>query len=154
VYCKECLQKIKDGTMQPVRRGTRPVKQPKVNTADLALLGIEFKVEDNKPDKQEKAPAPSAPKRAGPGRKATGDGLSSKDKMPPRKASILEGAEDVPAKKTSEPTSSASLSLADLESQKKSKQKKEHSRPSVNVEELRQAIAESLGKDDGTSSED
>jgi hypothetical protein len=52
-----------------------------------------------------------------------------------------------------EKESAEPLSLANLKTSRSPKAKKEHSRPAVNVDELRQAIAESLNKDDGDQKE-
>lgn len=125
VYCKDCLQKIKDGTMQPVRRGMRTEPGPKVNTNNLAALGIEFKMAEEKPP--EKKPAPVFTPR--PLERPAGNRAPSK-----------------PAEK---PARAGGLSLSDLRQPRNPKPKKEHAHTEVNVDELRKAIAESLNQDDG-----
>ena len=131
VYCKDCLQKIKDGTMQPVRRGMRTEAGPKVSTEDLAILGIEFKIEEKKPEK--KAPAEFVPLPA----------ARSAAPRPPRRRQAAPAPE-----RERQPSPSASLSLADLRQPRAPKSKKEHAHAEVDMDELRKAIAESLKPED------
>jgi CxxC-x17-CxxC domain-containing protein len=163
VYCKDCLQKIKDGTLQPVRRGSRPAPGPKVNTNDLAMLGIEFKMEE-KPAPR-KAPEPSvmprplqnAPSSASPRPMPIAAPVASvaiapmpAASQPQRRGSILESHSPEPA---AMPVKASGLSLADLRAPKNIKPKKEHPHSAVNVDELRRAIAESLNQNDASGPE-
>lgn len=142
VYCKDCLQKIKDGIMQPVRRGARPAETPKVNTNDLAMLGIEFKMADEKPAEKKAPPAftprpiqrPAAPRVE---RRPSTDHTSAEPTEEP----------------AGEPARTGGLSLSDLKQPRNAKPKKEHAHTEVNMNELRKAIAESLNPNDGQKPE-
>jgi CxxC-x17-CxxC domain-containing protein len=154
VYCKDCLQKIKDGTMQPVRRGSRPAaSESRVDTSDLAMMGIEFKMEESKPAKEEPVTRAARPARhASIAEKTKQPKKEEKQEEetppPPRRASIIEDepadADDSPSKEQHRD----GLSLADLRPPKNVKPKKEHQHAEVNVDELRKAIAESLNKNE------
>jgi CxxC-x17-CxxC domain-containing protein len=149
VYCKDCLQKIKDGTMQPVRRGTKTEEAPRVNTDALAMMGIEFKMAEEKP--VEKKEVPSFTPRPAP--KTAAPHTSHPSAHRPAQHSAEKATPAVQAESNGKPEHSGSLSLEDLKQPRVPKHKKEHSHAhtEVNVDELRKAIAESLNPNDGKS---
>lgn len=158
VYCKDCLQKIKDGTLQPVRRGMRTESGPKVNTNDLAVLGIEFKVAEEKPaEKKTAAPAftprplqrPAAPRAQ---QRPAQAPVPSPALSPSAPAPAAPVASSTPAA-AQQPARTSGLSLSDLRPPRNVKPKKEHAHAEVNMDELRKAIAESLNQNDGQKSE-
>ncbi|OGY98402.1 MAG: hypothetical protein A2681_01830 [Candidatus Liptonbacteria bacterium RIFCSPHIGHO2_01_FULL_56_18b] len=124
VYCKECLQKIKAGEMQPVRMPRGGAKQPREKyLSDLAGMGIEF-------DARSEGRRPAG----GPPREERKQAAEEREPAPPRTAPAPLSAPAPPA-----------LSLSELKPVERTP-KQRPAQAETDIEELRHAIAESLSK--------
>lgn len=140
VYCKSCLAKVKAGEIQPVRvpkassERSAPVADQGVSA--LANLGIEFEAPPQGPERPPRPPRREAQSR--PGRREGGAPRGVPD------ADMTEMPGFAP--KSAVPLSS----LKPREANPKHKSPK----PEVNIEELRNAIAESLKQSQSSKDDD
>jgi len=126
VYCSDCLNKIKAGEMQPVRRTVAPQRVEEKYHADLAELGIEFQ--------------PRTETMAGPPKKEYQPRTVQKQ----RQEFQPKQAEEIVM--TPEEKKEHELRLAELEpaSSKGEKETRQKSHKEPNIEEIRDAIKEAL----------
>lgn len=141
VYCKDCLQKIQDGTMKPIPRSRIPkVSQRSTDTSALASIGIEFKEDNAESVLRRSREEGGRERRPGPRREP------SSVPSGPRKPVLEEvGISE-------EQDGGEALSLAALAaSEEKPSRSEPRERKGVDVEELRKTIAESLRESLGDS---
>jgi CxxC-x17-CxxC domain-containing protein len=147
VYCKSCLAKVKAGEIQPVRVPRAASSERSVAVADqgvsaLASLGIEFEAPPQGPER------PRAPREPQQNRPA-----QPRQQMPRRDRPITPRVPD--ANMTEVPATAAkpAVSLSTLKP-REANPKHKTPKPEVNIEELRNAIAESLKQSQSPKEED
>ncbi|RJQ29986.1 DUF87 domain-containing protein [Candidatus Parcubacteria bacterium] len=130
IYCRECLAKVKSGEMAPIKSVRMPVKRERQDyQSNLAVLGIEFGSTPTEKPKEDRSR----------GERTFTQGPPRREMEPPRERKPI--LEEVEAQGTRTETP---VSLSALKPEGKEKVKSEHARPQVDIDELRQAIAESL----------
>lgn len=151
VYCKECLAGIKAGTIQPVRRRTGAVQRTySADNSPLAALGIEFRPEAGgaNPERPRRQEAPVGARRPQPQRPRP------ERQGPPPEQRRKSGFDALPGTEEGPVFQGPHISLSNLGPETKSKLKKEHPKRDVNVDELRQAISDSLKEPKNEKDED
>lgn len=122
VYCQDCLEKVQSGKMQPVAGRTDERKESQEFSYDLANIGIEFELKKlpEKPLVRKFKEVPSS--------------------FPVEKKE-MSLSELKPVERKERP-----VRQAQGEPDRPEKQKQNNNRPKVDIEELREAIQESLKK--------
>ncbi|MDO8664103.1 MAG: TraM recognition domain-containing protein, partial [Candidatus Liptonbacteria bacterium] len=130
VYCQDCLEKVQSGKMQPVVGRTEERRESQEFSYDLANIGIEFELK-KQPQKYSPRPPQISPEK--PAEKYTARKLKEVPIPSPIENKVMS---------LSELNSTERRERAD----KPEKPKHDSQRPKVDIEELREAIQESLKK--------